>query len=38
MTLSKRAVDKPTTVLILFVILSALGIYSSLQLPIDLLC
>lgn len=37
MTLSKRAVDKPTTVLILFVILSALGIYSSLQLPIDLL-
>lgn len=36
MTLSQRAVAKPTTVLILFIILSALGLYSTYQLPIDL--
>ncbi len=37
MSLSKRAVSKPTTVLILFVILTALGIYSTTKLPLDLL-
>ena len=37
MTLSKMAVEKPTTVLIIFAVLTALGIYSTTQLPIDLL-
>ena len=37
MSLSKLAVSKPTTILILFVILTALGIYSTTELPIDLL-
>ena len=37
MSLSKLAVSKPTTVLIIFVILAALGIYSTAQLPVDLL-
>ncbi len=37
MSLSKLAVSKPTTVLIIFVILAALGIYSTTELPIDLL-
>ena len=37
MTLSKMAVEKPTTILIIFAVLTALGIYSTTQLPIDLL-
>ncbi|MBE6350474.1 MAG: efflux RND transporter permease subunit [Spirochaetaceae bacterium] len=37
MSLSKLAVSKPTTVLIIFIILAALGIYSTTELPIDLL-
>lgn len=37
MSLSKLAVSRPTTTLILFVILTALGIYSAAELPIDLL-
>lgn len=37
MSLSKLAVSKPTTVLILFIILTALGIYSTFDLPLDLL-
>ena len=37
MSLSKMAVSRPTTILILFVILTALGIYSTSELPIDLL-
>ena len=36
MTLSKLAVGKPTTVLLISIILTALGIYSALKLPIDL--
>ncbi len=36
MTLSKLAVSKPTTTLLIFIILTALGIYSTLSLPIDL--
>ncbi len=37
MSLSKTAVGRPTTVLIIFVILTALGIYASSDLPLDLL-
>lgn len=37
MTISKYAVSKPTTVLLIFIILTALGIYSTISLPIDLL-
>ena len=37
MSLSKLAVSKPTTVLIIFAVLTALGIYSTTELPIDLL-
>lgn len=37
MNLSKMAVSKPTTVLLIFIILTALGIYSTFSLPIDLL-
>lgn len=37
MSLSKTAVGKPVTVLIVFIILAALSIYSTLQLPIDML-
>ncbi len=37
MSLSKLAVSKPTTVLILFIILTGLGIYSTFDLPLDLL-
>lgn len=36
MSLSKMAVRKPTTVLIIFVVLTALGIYATTLLPIDL--
>lgn len=37
MSLSKLAVSKPTTVLIIFIILTALGIYSTFDLPLDLM-
>ncbi|MDR1785168.1 MAG: efflux RND transporter permease subunit [Spirochaetaceae bacterium] len=37
MNISKLAVSKPTTVLIIFVILFSLGIYTLMHLPIDLL-
>lgn len=37
MSLSKTAVQRPTTVLIIFAILVALGIYASSDLPLDLL-
>lgn len=37
MSLSKLAVSKPTTVLIIFIVLTALGIYSTFELPLDLL-
>jgi hydrophobic/amphiphilic exporter-1 (mainly G- bacteria), HAE1 family len=37
MSISKTAVSKPTTVMIIFVILAALGIYSTRDLPLDLL-
>jgi HAE1 family hydrophobic/amphiphilic exporter-1 len=36
MSLSKLAVRKPTTVLIIFIVLTALGIYATTLLPIDL--
>ena len=36
MTLSERSVNKPTTVLMIFLVLVAFGIYSALSLPIDL--
>jgi len=36
MNLSKIAVNRPTTVLIIFIIIIALGIYASLDLPLDL--
>ncbi|MDR1748594.1 MAG: efflux RND transporter permease subunit, partial [Spirochaetaceae bacterium] len=36
MNLSKLAVSKPTTIVLIFIILTALGIYSTLSLPIDL--
>lgn len=36
MSLSKLAVRKPTTVLIIFVVLTALGIYATTLLPVDL--
>ena len=36
MNISKLAVRKPTTILIIFVVLAALGIYTALRLPIDL--
>lgn len=36
MSLSKLAVSKPTTVVIIFIILAALGIYSTSSLPTDL--
>jgi HAE1 family hydrophobic/amphiphilic exporter-1 len=36
MNLSKLAVSKPTTVVLIFIILAALGIYSTTSLPIDL--
>lgn len=35
MTLSERSVNKPTTVLMIFILLIAFGIYSMLSLPID---
>lgn len=37
MSLSKKAVRKPTTVLILFILLTILGVYATMMLPIDLL-
>lgn len=37
MSISKTAVQRPTTVLIIFVILTALGIYATTDLPLDLL-
>ncbi|GMO63614.1 MAG: efflux RND transporter permease subunit [Treponemataceae bacterium] len=37
MNLPKLAVSKPTTMLIIFVVLAALGIYTGTQLPIDLM-
>lgn len=37
MNLSKLAVSKPTTILLIFILLTALGIYSTTKLPIDLL-
>ncbi|ULQ59068.1 efflux RND transporter permease subunit [Brucepastera parasyntrophica] len=37
MGISKTAVNKPTTVLIIFIILTALGIYATFDLPLDLL-
>lgn len=36
MSISKTAVSRPTTVMIIFVILSALGIYAARDLPLDL--
>ena len=36
MSLSSKAVAKPTTILILFIVLTALGLYSTSKLPIDL--
>ena len=36
MSLSERSVNKPTTVLMIFIILAAFGIYSALSLPIDM--
>ncbi len=36
MNISKVAVGKPTTILILFIVLSALGLFTALRLPIDL--
>lgn len=35
MSLSERSVNKPTTVLMIFILLVALGIYAALNLPID---
>lgn len=35
MTLSERSVNKPTTVLMIFILLVALGIYATFNLPID---
>ncbi|MDI9386670.1 MAG: efflux RND transporter permease subunit, partial [Spirochaetota bacterium] len=37
MNLSKTIVNKPTTVLIIFVVLAALGFYTLSDLPLDLL-
>ncbi len=37
MSLSRSVVSRPTTVLIVFVVLTALGVYASLDLPLDLL-
>jgi len=37
MSLSKTAVSRPTTVLIIFTVLTALGMYATLDLPLDLL-
>ncbi len=37
MSLSKTAVNRPTTVLILFAVLAALGLYTTMDLPLDLL-
>lgn len=37
MSISKTAVQRPTTVLIIFVVLAALGIYVTTDLPLDLL-
>jgi len=36
MSLSKSAVQKPTTVVILFIVLVALGLYATSKLPLDL--
>ncbi len=36
MNISKVAVNKPTTILILFIVLASLGFYTALRLPIDL--
>jgi HAE1 family hydrophobic/amphiphilic exporter-1 len=36
MSLSSKAVAKPTTILIIFIVLTALGLYSTSKLPIDL--
>ena len=36
MTLSERSVNKPTTVLMIFLVLVAFGIYAAFSLPIDL--
>ena len=35
MTLSERSVNKPTTVLMIFILLVAFGVYAMLNLPID---
>ena len=35
MTLSERSVNKPTTVLMIFILLIAFGIYATFNLPID---
>lgn len=37
MSLSKTAVNRPTTILILFSVLAALGMYATMDLPLDLL-
>ncbi len=37
MSISKTAVNKPTTILIIFIILTALGLYATRDLPLDLL-
>ena len=37
MSLSKTAVNRPTTILILFTVLAALGMYATMDLPLDLL-
>lgn len=37
MSLSKTAVNKPVTILIIFIILAALSVYSTMRLPIDML-
>ena len=37
MSLSKTAVNRPTTTLIIFAILVALGLYAASDLPLDLL-
>ncbi|WP_062326581.1 efflux RND transporter permease subunit [Treponema endosymbiont of Eucomonympha sp.] len=37
MNIPKLAVSKPTTVLIIFILLAALGVYTAIRLPIDLM-
>ena len=36
MSISKWAVSKPATVVIVFILLTALGIYCTMSLPVDL--